>query len=604
MSGIAGIISSTTDFGSASTQVEAMLPALVHEPFYRTGRWLQQDVGLAAGWASHPGMPWEKGPVWNTRRDAALLFVGDDRDLPAKIATARAGGCECTTPEEAWLWHYEKKGPAFLADINGCFSGILVDLRRKTVLLFNDRFGLNRVYLHESPAGFCFASQAAALLKVRPELRRIDQRGLAEYYSVGCVLQDRSLFSGVTLLPPGSAWTFHLNGRVQRDRYFDAQSWEQQEPLGAADYAEGLIAAFRRLAPHYLSHPLPSAMSLTGGLDSRMLLSWSRAEPGALPCYSFAGPYRECADVLIARRLAAACGQRHDTLRIERDFFTHFGSLAEQTIRFSDGSMDVSGAVELYVNRKARAIAPVRLTGNYGSEILRSNVAFRPRALDLSLFTPEFAALVREAAETYRTEARVPKLSLIAFKQVPWHHHARYTIERSQVLPRAPFLDNELVALAYRAPRGMETSAQPLLSLIAAGNPALLTIPTDRAHQLGRTTLAGRFRQRWQDLTAKAEYTFDYGMPQRLARWERHVSGLHLERLFLGRHKFYHFRIWYKTALRDYLTGQLSGSESGHYRSGVSARLLSEHLSGRGNHTLDLHRLLSVRLLEQQLGRS
>ena len=48
-------------------------------------------------------------------------------------------------------------------------------------------------------------------------------------------------------------------------------------------------------------------MSLTGGLDSRMILAWAQAAPGSLPCYTFGGPYRDCADVRIARQLATIC---------------------------------------------------------------------------------------------------------------------------------------------------------------------------------------------------------------------------------------------------------------------------------------------------------
>ena len=54
------------------------------------------------------------------------------------------------------------------------------------------------------------------------------------------------------------------------------------------------------------------------------------------------------------------------------------------------------------------------------------------------------------------------------------------------------------------------------------------------------------------DLTVKAEYAYDYGMPQWVARIDHVLAPLHLERLFLGRHKFYHFRVWYRDTLSAY----------------------------------------------------
>ena len=111
----------------------------------------------------------------------------------------------------------------------------------------------------------------------------------------------------------------------------------------------------------------------------------------------------------IARRIAMLCGQSHRTIAVGADFLVNFPSLAEKAVFISDGAMDVTGAVELYANRIARQIAPVRLTGNYGSEILRGNVAFRPGKLPESLLEPEFAQSVRTAGATYQAERKATR---------------------------------------------------------------------------------------------------------------------------------------------------------------------------------------------------
>jgi asparagine synthase (glutamine-hydrolysing) len=262
--------------------------------------------------------------------------------------------------------------------------------------------------------------------------------------------------------------------------------------------------------------------------------------------------------------------------------------------------MDVSGAVELYVNQRARQLAPIRVTGNYGSEILRANVAFRPGRVDRSLFTPEFGRLLDGAAETYRAEAVGSRLSFIAFKQVPWHHYARFAAEKSQLTPRSPFLDNELVALAYRAPAELVGSAEPILRLITDGNPKLDAVRTDRALRSRTLPILGPLKRNWQEFTAKAEYAFDYGMPGWLTRADRAVKPLHLEKLFLGRHKFYHFRVWYRDQLSTALKQQFENNgQPACYRDGTARRLVRAHTTGAANHTLELHKLLSVQLIER-----
>ena len=60
----------------------------------------------------------------------------------------------------------------------------------------------------------------------------------------------------------------------------------------------------------------------------------------------------------------------------------------------------------------------------------------------------------------------------------------------------------------------------------------------------------------------KAEYAYDMGMPQWVARVDHVLSPLRLERLFLGRHKIFHFRIWYRDALAGYVREMLLDSRS------------------------------------------
>jgi asparagine synthase (glutamine-hydrolysing) len=599
MPGFAGIIGPRIFDPATTSDLGSMIRCLTRESADITGEWRHKPLALEVAAVCLPGCAPRGWPVWNSRHDIALIFFGD---VQAIVGSSSRGQDSDRSPDgrlAALLDLYEERGAGFIADLNGSFHGLIVDLREQTVILFNDRYGLSRVYYQQSTGGLLFATEAKSLLAVLPASRRFDERGLAEFFSIGCVLQNRSLFNGISLLPPGSLWTFHRDGRILKRRYFDPTVWEQQSPLDAAAYGERLREVFSRITPRYLQGNDRVAMSLTGGLDSRAILAWARPGPGSLPCYTFGGPYRDCADVRIARRLAEISGQHHSILRIGKGFFGDFAALAKETVHLSDGTMDVSGAVELYVNRQARQIAPVRLTGNYGSEILRSNVAFRPGRPDPSLFTPEFRRRMDEAAETYRDEAACNRLSFIAFKQVPWHHYARLSVEKSQLTPRSPYLDNEVVALAYRAPPELATSAGPLLDLIAAGNPTLGRVGTDRALRRSALPVVTKLARAWQEFTAKAEYACDYGMPPWLTPVDRTLGGLKWDRLFLGRHKFYHFRTWYRHELAAHLRECNTGTGNACYQDGTVGRIIGGHLSGRSNHTLDLHKLLTVQLIDR-----
>jgi asparagine synthase (glutamine-hydrolysing) len=432
----------------------------------------------------------------------------------------------------------------------------------------------------------------------------LDPRSLAEWFSCGCALGNRTLFRGVSLLAPGSAWTLSGDGAVKKQSYFNPVAWESQPALSPTEFSEKLQQTFPRVLNRYTNGSQPVAMSLTGGLDGRMIMAWARPNRDELPCYTFNGSYRDCADVRIARRVAAACDQPHQTISIGTEFLAQFPRLAEQTVCITDGAMDVTGAAELYVNRLARKIAPVRLTGNYGSEILRQHVAFKPRALTSEIFSSDFTPQLLTAARAYSEEAAENRLSFIAFKQVPWHHYARLAVEQSQISVRSPFLDNDLVALAFRAPPEAATSLAPSLRLIAEGNPVLGRIPTDRGITYPTDRLTSRVHRSVQEFLAKAEYAYDYGMPNWLARVDKYLAPFQFEKLFLGRQKFCHFRSWYRRQLASYVKEILLDprSRGRSYVNGPALEsLVNAHVRGIRNCTVEIHKLLSIELLHRTL---
>lgn len=604
MPGFCGI-ASRRPISDLRAQVESMVAALRHEAFYHSGAVSFDSLGVAAGWTSLPGSFADGLPAWNPTRDIGLLFAGDAPVPLAAHTRLHAAGRRFDPADATGIVHlYEEFGDAFARELPGWFAGLLVDLRRGRAILFNDRYGLGRIYFHQSPDGFYFASEAKALLQVLPATRRTNLTALAETVSCGCPLQNRTPFRDIQLLPGASAWRLSADLPPDRKRYFSPKEWEELPTLDAESYPDRLAEALRASLPRCLGGRQPVALSLTGGLDSRMILALADLPSTGLPTYTFAGPYRECADVRIARRIAALCHCPHHLIPVGADFLKQFLALAARTVYLTDGAMDVSGAVELYVNRIARDIAPVRVTGNYGSEVIRSNVAFRPDSRLSEVYTPEFREEILEARRTYAAEAAMSRLSFVLFKQVPWHHYARLAVEQSQLTVRTPFLDPWLAACVYQAPRDLQTDLAPSLRVIRTAHPRLAEVPTDRGITLGDGGPVLGLRHQWQEFTVRAEYAFDYGMPQWLARGDAILKTLHLERLFLGRHKFYHFRIWY----RDHLTQQLREilldpkAKSRPYLCGDQLeRLVEDHAAGRRNHTSTLHRLLSLELLHRQL---
>lgn len=595
MPGIVGLITNTLPKATAESELHEMVESLRHEPFYASGTWADSAQGVYVGWVARQGSFADGMPLHNECGDATLVFAGEDFPEPSIVGELRRRGHAVAPEGPSYLVHRYEEEADFPKGLNGRFHGLAADRKRGTVMLFNDRFGLQRIYYHEAKDAFYFAAEAKAILKVRPELRGMDPRGLGEFIVCGCVLENRTLFQGIHVLPPGAAWLFRGGVLEKKAAYFEPREWEEQEALEPEAYYLRLREAFVSNLPRYFNGHERVGVSLTGGLDTRIIMAWRKAPAGSLPCYTFGSMYRDNQDVRLARKVAKVCGQSHQVITTGEEFLSRFPHYAERSIYLTDACVDLSRSPDLYVNEKVREIAPVRVVGTYGSEILLRAVMFKAEEPAGGPFQPEVLPLIHNAKETYDTIRRVHPVTFAAFRQSPWHHYGVLGLEQTQVAVRSPYLDNDLVKTVYKAPGPVLINEDGRLRLIREGNPLLARLRTDR----GIGGLNSVFTRGILEFLFKAEYAYDMGMPQWIAQVDHLFAPLHLERFWLGRHKVFHFRVWYRDELANYVREILLDSRSlaRPYLTPQAVRtIVNGHLKGNRNYTTEIHRLLTLEL--------
>ena len=602
MPGIVGLVTQLPR-QEARARVQQMVAVIRHEDFYVTGTWEDETQGIYVGWVAKKGSFAERMPLRNETRDLVMVFAGEEFPDPHTVGDLKQKGHDVEASGPSYLVHLAEDDPRFVAKLNGRFHGLLVDTSRGSALLFNDRYGLQRLYYHEAKEGFYFAAEAKAILAVKPELRTINAETMGEWISCGCVVNNRTLFQDIHVLPSGSAWSFSNRRLDGKGCYFEPREWEELPVLDEESFYRELREVFARVLPRYFVADEKIGMSITGGLDTRMVMAWHKAAPGSLPCYTFAGPYRDCHDARIGRKVAEAAGQPHQIIRVGDEFLSHMRDYIERSVYLSEGCTSVINARNLYVNLCARQIAPIRMTGNYGGEVLRRTRMFKPIDPAPGLFQPEFMAHVRQTRQTYSELIQCHPLSFTVFRQTPWYHYGLLSLEETQITTRTPFLDNELVRTAYRAPQSA-CREDVCLRLIAEGDSQLARIPTDRGKTFDGKGILAELRHQLHEFTFKAEYAYDYGMPQWVARIDHLLSPLHLERLFLGRHKYAHYRVWYRDVLASYLREVLldSRSLSRPYLCGkMVEEMVTRHTRGDRNYTWEIHTILTLELLQRRL---
>jgi asparagine synthase (glutamine-hydrolysing) len=586
----------------AKAELLQMLEALPREDFYQTGTWIDESLGVYVGWTVQKNSFSDGMPLRNERGDVCLVFSGDEYPDPETLRRLKQQGHSFDPEGSSYLVHFYEEDPNFPANLNGMFHGLLVDKTRGTATLFNDRAGMHRVCYHESNEAFYFGAEAKAILAARPELRTADAKSLGEFVAFSCILQNRTIFKDVQVLPAGSAWVFRNGSLDRKGLYFRASEWENQDPVDSEEYYVQLRDALSKNLPRYFGGHERIGVTLTGGLDTRVIVALHQSAAGSTPCYTFGSQYHDCQDVKLGRKVAELTQQSHQVIEIGDQFLSRFPHYAERTVYLTEGGVDVYRASDLYFSEKARQIAPVKIVGSYGSEIVRHAVMFKPTEPLQGLFRPEFLSDVHSAGDTYAEVRREHPVTFAAFLQSPWYHHGVLALEQSQLTVRSPFMDNDFVRTVFRAPKSSDMTADVRLRLIRDGNSILSQLRSDRGVGGNGGQLSAAALRGFLEFTFKAEYAYDYGMPQWVAQIDHMFAPLHLERLFLGRHKFSHYRVWYRDALSSYVREMLLDprtlSRPFFERRALEA-MVKGHLKGNRNYTTSIHKALTLELLHR-----
>ena len=556
-----------------------MLAALRRDNGCKVGTYVNPLMGLYLGWTIRGDAAGDLLPYWNADGTAAQVLLGGEARTPD-------GGDAGWTSAE------------FLRSRRGLFSGVVFDVVENRVMLCNDRYGFSRQYYCEDGDGFLFSSEAKALLRVRPSLRTMDEQALGEYFAVGCPLGQRTLFAGIRTLPAASAWLFERGRDAQRAVYFTPKEWEELPSLDVKAYVRELSETFSSVMPRYMDGSRRVGMSMTGGLDSRMLLAGQKLEPGSIACYTFAGPEGETLDVRLARRVAEMLAQPHQVLRLGEDFFNRFPELAARTVYLTDGTFDVCGAHEIYLNRRAAQVAPVRLTGNYGSELFRGATTLSLLALPRQLFNPAFVGVVREGERRFLSMSACHPLTFTLFEGLPRTHFGCQAAAQSEADVRTPYLDPDVAALVYRSPAELRNCPDVQVRYISDRS-RLMAIPTDS----GLGTNVPRWLQPLKRAHHRAGFKVDYwkvtGLPGRLSTLDPVLKAVDSLRVLPGPHRYLHYPRWLRGAFSEFVRDLLSDRSTAE-RPFVSRayleRLVAGSALGGGGAAEAINRILTVEL--------
>jgi asparagine synthase (glutamine-hydrolysing) len=309
-------------------------------------------------------------------------------------------------------------------------------------------------------------------------------------------------------------------------------------------------------------------------------------------------------DITIARQVAAACGQAHSVIRLDPSFFAEFPRLAEKTIYVTDGNLDVASTHDMFFNRVARSIAPIRVTGKFGSEVIRDHTMFNAGEYQGTLFVPEMKQFVRDAVATLGKIKQGHPLSVAVFMDFPWREYNKIAIEQSQSIFRTPYMDNDLVRLMYTAPPGARASNQPQRRIIRQRNPRLSAIMSDRGYGEQTNPFVAKLMEVYYYALFKTDYTYLSAMPHWATKLDTLCMMLNGGRPLFGSQKFEYYRIWYRREVAEWVKQILLDPRTlarPYFDRHSLEMMVQTHTKGTRNYSGEITKALSLELTHRLL---
>ena len=317
MCGLAGIISAKLDRRTREDAVARMVHRQKHRGPDDRGCHDQGPATLGMCRLAIIDPTHGHQPMFSPDERFSLIFNGtiyNYRELQAGLA-ARGWIFQTQSDTEVLLAAYALDGAACLSTLRGMFAFAIWDAGEQTLFAARDSFGIKPLYYAQLPdGGLAFASELNALLASGQVPREIDPLSVSEYLAWFSVPAPRTIYRGITNLPPGHWLKVNAEGRCQTAAWDQLPASSGSAPIATNyhDFVHGLRHQLDDTIRAHRVADVPVGAFLSGGLDSTAIVGLM-VKNGATRLKTFSLIFNEAefSEQTSARLAATAFGTEH-----------------------------------------------------------------------------------------------------------------------------------------------------------------------------------------------------------------------------------------------------------------------------------------------------
>jgi asparagine synthase (glutamine-hydrolysing) len=276
MCGIAGVYLAARDRVPERSRLERMIQAISHRGPDGAGFHVEPGIGLGHARLSIIDLGGGAQPIHNEDETVWISYNGEVFNyIELRRFLEERGHSFYTHSDTEVIVHlYEELGDRFVDELNGQFAFALWDRRKRRLLLVRDRTGILPLYYSEVDGDVWFASEVKALLASGRVRAAMDPDGFDQLMTFWAPLAPRTVFAGVSQVPPGEMVILDEQG-LHRRRYWEWQFPDRAElrRAPAGQLKTELHDILADATEIRLRADVPVGAYLSGGLDSSSLVA-------------------------------------------------------------------------------------------------------------------------------------------------------------------------------------------------------------------------------------------------------------------------------------------------------------------------------------------
>lgn len=321
----------------------------------------------------------------------ALVFNGElynYRELKSELA-----GYPFVTEGdvEVVLAAYERWGSACLKRFNGMFAFALWDTVERSLTLVRDPVGIKPLYYAVHNHELFFSSEMCGLVAAGVS-RTVDRESVAHYLRFLYVPKERTMYSAIKKLLPGTILTF-TRGEIVMSQY--ASEFRAETPDSYQEATDIVRGVVQKAVMRQLVSDRPVGVYLSGGIDSSVVVSCAAAVHPSINTYSVGfelepheDPGKFNADADLALKTAEHFKTTHHDFRLS---VSGVAELFPDMIRGLDAPIgNATTIAQYFLASKTKPTATVVLSGEGGDELFGGYERYRLALL--ASWVPKFLA--------------------------------------------------------------------------------------------------------------------------------------------------------------------------------------------------------------------